>query len=560
MRSKRWHQWRLLAILASFALVMVACSGAGDADKQQTTGGTTAADDSAESTTESPKNSSDPSGEEPKYGGIFRDNRISDADTLDPLTTAAFNVHYRVGLASSRLLQLDLSPEYAYGEAPMKGDLAESWDISDDLLTYTFKLRDDVFWHDIPPVNGRKFVADDVVATFKAIQERGFQAYMLENVISIEAPDELTVVLKLSEPFTPLLNYMGNHHMWIIPREGIEGEYDIAKQTIGTGPFVMTKWEQNVTTEYERNPNYYEEGIPYLDGVTMPVIPDQGARIAAFRAGELDALDGLSRRELDSVLASTPGSVMRTAIGASPTRLFLNMSKPPFDDLRVRKAINMAIDREGIGSGIYESGSYTGPVNVHVARFALSQDELKSYQTFDPDQARQLLAEAGYPDGFSANLMVTAAYGPTTMSVAEWVVSDLADIGIKVDIETVDYATYITQRWPQLQYDMGVGPQTPFQEADEWLRAQFHSEGSRNWYGINDPDLDEMIMEQIRIVDEGERIEKVQDIQRYILENIVDPLELWIADGFIALSKDVRNYYSQPEYGYGWYAYLWLDR
>lgn len=550
MRSKRSLFWRFLVLLSVFALIAGAC---GSSDSSDEGGGSS-------NTTSVEENSGSANNDEPKYGGVFRDNRISDADTLDPLTTASFNVHYRVGLASSRLLKLDLSPEYAYGEAPLTGDLAESWEISDDLLTYTFHLRDNVYWHDVPPVNGRKFVADDVVATFEAIQERGFQAYMLQNVTDIEAPDELTVVLRLSEPFTPLLNYMGNHHMWIIPREGIEGEYDISKQTIGTGPFIMTKWEQNITTEYERNPNYFEEGIPYLDGVTMPVIPDQGARIAAFRAGELDTLSGLSRREIDSVVASMPEAELRQEIGTSPARLFVNMTKAPFDDLLVRQAMNMAIDREGIGAGLYESGTYTGPVNVHIARYALSQDELKSYYPYDPDQAKELLAEAGYPDGFSAKLMTTAAYGPVVVNSAEWIVEDLAAIGISAEIEVVDYATYITQRWPQLQYDMAVGVQTPFGEADEWLRAQFHSEGSRNWYGIDDPKLDEMIMEQTRILDEDERIEKVREIQRYILEDIVNPMEIWVGDGFLLLGDDVRNYHSQPEYGFGFYAYVWLDR
>ncbi|MFA5565656.1 MAG: ABC transporter substrate-binding protein [Acidimicrobiia bacterium] len=550
MRSKHLRVGRLLALVAVLGLLLAACGGSDDTPGASPGGNGSSSNSDSGGADEG----------EPRYGGIFRDNRVSDADTLDPLATAAFNLHNRVGLASNRLLRVDLSPEYKFGEAPMKGDLAESWEISDDLLTYTFHLRDDVFWHDIPPVNGRQFVADDVVATFTEIQKRGFQSYMLQNVISIEAPDDFTVVLKLSEPFTPLLNYMGNHHMWIIPREGIDGEYDISKQTIGTGPFIMTKWEQNITTEYERNPNYFEEGIPYLDGVTMPVIPDQGARIAAFRAGNLDAIAGISRREADSILADTPGAVQRQEIGTSPVRLFVDMTTPPFDDVRVRQAMNMALDREGIGAGIYESGSYTGPVNIHVARYALSQDELKSYNPYDPERARELLAEAGYPNGFDSKIMTTAAYGPVVVSVAEWVVADLAEIGIKADIEVVDYATYITQRWPQLQYEIAVGLQTPFAEADEWLRAQYHSEGSRNWYGVDDPELDELIMDQTRIVDEDDRIAKAEEIQRYILEKIVNPMEIWIGDTLLVLGKDIRAYHSQPEYGYGWYAYLWLDR
>lgn len=557
MQHSRMRFFRLLVVLAALGLLAGACgSDSGDSGGSGggSGGGSTASSDGGDGG----GGTSDEG--EPIRGGTLRAHQVSDADTLDPLSTASYNVHYRVGLASSRLLKPSMDPQYDYGEAPMVGDLAEEWEISDDLLTYTFHLRDNVFWHDIAPVSGRKFVADDVVATFEAIQERGFQKYMLENVISIEAPDDLTVVLKLSEPFTPLLNYMGSHHMWIIPREGIEGEYDISKQTIGTGPFVMTKWEQNITTEYERNPNYFEEGIPYIDGVTWPVIADQGARSAAFRAGELDIVGAMTPREYESLQAAVKGSVLVKEIGTAPIRLYVNMEKEPFDDIRVRKAMNMALDRVGMGDALYMDGRYTGPVNAHIVRFALSSDELAEYYPYDPDEAKKLLAEAGYPDGFATTMMVTAGYGQTVVSGAEWVVEDLKAIGITADIDMVDYATYITQRWPQKQYDIAVGLQTPFQEADEWLRTQYYSEGARNWYGINDPELDDMIMEQTHIVDEDERIEAVKDIQRYILENVVNPMELWIGDGVGLLSPVVKGYHTQPQYGYNHYAYLWLDR
>lgn len=550
MRSKHLRVGRLLALVAVLGLLIAACGGSDDTPGASPGGNGSSSNSDGGGADEG----------EPIRGGTIRAHFVADADTLDPLATASTNVHQRVGLSYSRLLKPDLSPEYPYGEAPLVGDLAESWEISDDLLTYTFNLRDQVFWHDVAPVNGRQFVADDVVATFERIQNEGFQRFMLQNVTAIEAPDDLTVVLKLSAPFTPLLNYMASHHMWIMPREGVEGEYDVSKTVIGTGPFIMTKWEQNITTEYERNPNYYEEGIPYADGVTMPVIADQSARTAAFRAGELDLISALNPREIDSILSAVEGSWLKQEIGTAPIRLYVNMEKAPFDDIRVRKAMNMAIDREGMGAALYVGGRYTGPINAHIAKYVLSQEELQEYYPYDPDAAKELLAEAGFPNGFSTTLMVTPGYGPVVVSGAEWVVEDLAKIGIDAEIDLVDYATYITQRWPQLQYDIAVGLQTPFQEPDEWLRSQYHSEGSRNWYGINDADLDEMVMHQTEIVDEDERIADAKEIQRYILENIVNPIELWIGDGITVISPVVKGYHSQPQYGNHHLAYVWLER
>lgn len=497
---------------------------------------------------------------EPISGGFLKAHMVSDADTLDPHASGSFNVHDRVGAASNRLLKPDMDPKYEYGEAPLVGDLAERWEISDDQLTYTFYLRDDVFWHDIAPVNGRQFVADDVLATFERVREMGHQSYMLENVDSIEVPDDFTVVFNLSEPFAPLLNYLGNHFMWIMPREGVEGEYDVAKMVIGTGPFIMTKWEQNVTTEYVANPNYFEEGIPRIDGFSLPVIAETGARVAAFRAGELDLISSIDPREKDSILSSIPGSRLYSYLSFSPTNLYINTAVKPFDDIRVRKAMSMAIDREAGAEALFRNWSYTGPVNTHLTKFALPQEELAELLPYDPERAKELLAEAGYPDGFSTKLIVTNGYGPVVVSGAEWLVADLAEIGIKVELELLDYATYWSNRWSLQNYEIGYGPITPFMEPDEWLRSQLGTGSPRNWFGISSPELDEMLDEQISIMDEDERIEKVQDIQRYVIENIMDPIPTWLAVTELVLGPDVRGYHYQPQYGLNPYKYLWLDR
>ena len=544
--------YRWLAALFAVALLAAACGDSGD-------GGST--DAGAGETGVGGGDAPVPEGDEgePQPGGILSVAATSDGDTLDPHASASYNVHNRVGLASSRLLKPDLSEEYEYGEAPLAPDLAESWEVSDDQLTYTFNLRDDVVWHNIPPVNGRPFVADDVVATFERIQAEGFQSYMLEHVTAIEAPDEHTVVLRLSEPFAPLLNYMGNHHMWIMPREGAEGAYDVATTVIGTGPFVLTEWDRNVRTVYEANPDYFEEGIPYVDGVVMQVVPDQGARTAAFRAGETQIITAVNPQETQSLLAAVPDARLLQYVGTAPIMMYVNMEREPFNDIRVRQAMSMAVDREGMGEALYGSGRFTGPVNAHILDYVLDQEELAELQPYDPDAAKQLLADAGYPDGFQTKLMVTGGYGPRVITGAEWVVEDLAAIGIEAEIEVVDYATYISNRWATVDYDMAVGLQTPFQEPDEWLRAQYHSEGSRNWWNISDPELDAMLDEQAGLMDEEERIALAQDIQRYILKEVVNPMQLWLGDTEIVLGPTVRNYRSQPQYGTNHYAYLWLD-
>jgi peptide/nickel transport system substrate-binding protein len=540
-----------MAALFALLLLAAACGDGGDADDVGTGGGggTDEGGEEEEAADEG----------EPVPGGTLTVAATSDGDTLDPHASASFNVHNRVGLASSRLLKPDMSSEYAYGEAPLVGDLAEEWEISEDELVYTFRLRDDVVWHDIAPVSGRPFVADDVVATFERIQEEGFQAYMLETVSTIEAPDEHTVVITLSEPFAPFLNYMANHHMWIMPREGAEGEYDVATQVIGTGPFMLTTWDRNVETVYDANPEYYEEGVPYVEQVRMPVVADQGARTAAFRAGETQMIAAVNPQETEALLSAVPEAELKTEIGTAPLIMYVNQDREPFTDVRVRRAMSMAIDREALGESLYGSGDYTGPVNAHLVDFALPSDELAELMPYDPEAATQLLADAGYPDGFSTTLMVTPGYGPRVVNGAEWVVEDLAAIGIEAEIEVVDYAAYIGQRWANAEYDMAVGLQTPFQEADEWLRSQHHTDGSRNWWNISDPDLDVMLDEQAREMDEEARQDLAMDIQRYIIEEVSNPMQLWIGDAETIIGPTVRGYHTQPQYGFNHYAYLWLE-
>jgi len=497
--------------------------------------------------------------ERPRSGGTLTVAMPSDAPTLDPHKTPSFNTHERIGLVYSRLLKQEIGPDIPYGKAKLVGDLAERWEVAKDGLTYTFHLRKGVTWHDVPPVNGREFVAEDVVATFERIKKQGFQAGMLSNVTEIEAPDRHTVVLKLSKPFAPLLNFMANHHMWILPKEAVEGKVDLDHQAIGTGPFILERWDRDVVTVYRKNPNYYEKGKPYLDRVVFKVVPNQGARVAAFRSGETQLITASTPEEAEALRRAVPDVKEMELLSPAPLQLYLNLAREPFDDLRVRKAISMAIDREGMAKVLFGGGgAYPGPVQVTLDEYALSQDELKRLQPYDPEGAKRLLAEAGLPNGFSTTMIVTPGYGPQYIRVAEWVAEDLAKVGIKVKIEVVEYATYFSSRWPGKQFDMGVGLQTPFLEPDEFLRDQLHSKGSRNWYNISDPELDEMLIEQTRILDPAKRTEKIKEIQRYVLTELVNPIYLWTVPTTVLIGNTVRDFPPQPVYGYPELVATWV--
>ncbi|HWL13059.1 MAG TPA: ABC transporter substrate-binding protein, partial [Ureibacillus sp.] len=478
------------------------------------------ASDKANNDTPAQSTDSQTGSTEPKSGGTYTILSAADPDMLDPHKQSSIYTHMMAGLVYNKLVSYETGPDAEFTDYNVVPDLAERWEISEDGKVYTFYLRE-AYWHDKEPVNGRQVTAEDVVATMeRIINLPGHQAALLSEVDSIVAQDAQTVVFTLKQPFAPFLNFMANHFMWILPKEAVDGKFDLATDAIGTGPFVLEKWEDNVQATYKKNQKYYEEGKPYLDEVIYKVVPDQASRIAAFRTGQAEAIGSLSPEELSQLLKTNPDTTVFDALFPTQEQLYMNMKKEPFTDIRVRKAISMAVDRQSMVDAIYGGGEVSGPVNPSLGDWALPLEEREALQPYNPEEAKKLLKEAGYPKGFDTKMIVTNGYGEQLVRVAQWVAEDLRNIGINVEIEVVEYATYFSERWPNVDYDIGVGYQTYFQESDEWLRTQLHTNGSRNWYNISDPELDKMLDEQRMILDEEERKEYVHDIQRYVLENL----------------------------------------
>lgn len=513
-----------------------------------------------ESSDEKPDDNDGGGSTAPKSGGTYTILTPADPDMLDPHRQSSIYTHMLAGLVYNKLVTYETGPDAAYTDYNVVPDLAERWEVSDDGKTYTFHLRE-AYWHDVEPVNGRQLTAEDVVSTMeRIINLPGHQAALLSVVESIVAQEDQTVVFTLKQPFAPFLNFMANHFMWILPKEAIDGKVDLATDAIGTGPFVLEKWEDNVQATYKKNPNYYEEGKPYLDEIIYKVVPEQGSRIAAFRTGQADSIGGLSPEEITQLQKTNPNIKIFEALFATQEQLYMNMEREPFTDLRVRKAISMAVDRKSMVKAIYGGGETSGPVNPSLGDWALPLEEREKLLSYNPEEAKKLLAEAGYPNGFDTTMMVTNGYGEQLVRVAQWVAEDLRNVGINVEIELVEYAAYFSEKWPNVDYDMGVGYQTYFQEPDEWLRTQLHTNGSRNWYNISDPELDKMLDEQRTILDVEERKKYVYDIQRYVLENVVNPIPITTYYTKTPIQPYVRDSYPHASYGYGYLKDIWLDK
>lgn len=332
--------------------------------------------------------------------------------------------------------------------------LAKSWEVSEDGLTYTFHLEEDVKWHD-----GEDFTSEDVVFSVDEFlrETHARLRQSLEYVESVEAPDDHTVVFTLKEPFGPFLGIFEAGTMPMIPKhiyEGTDYANNPANNTpIGTGPFKFEEWEKGSYIRLTKFEDYWDEGKPYLDEIYWHVIPDAASRAVAYENGVVDILPGGSVENFDvQRLAELENSCITEKgweyIGPI-SWLWLNNREAPFDDKRFRQAVMFAMDREFARTALWNGlGKVaTGPV-ASATRFYT--DDVPEY-SYDPEKAKALLEEMGY-DGEPVRLL-PLPYGETWQRWAEAVKQNLEAVGIPVEIVATDVAGW-NQRLAEWDYDM----------------------------------------------------------------------------------------------------------
>lgn len=332
--------------------------------------------------------------------------------------------------------------------------LAKSWEVSEDGLTYTFKLHDNVKWHD-----GKPFTAADVVFSADVFlrETHARLRTSLEHVESITAPDDTTVVFKLKQPFGPFLGIFEAGTMPMVPKhiyEGTDYKNNPANNTpIGTGPFKFKEWVKGSHILLTKNADYYEEGKPYLDEIYWHVIPDAASRAVAYETGVVDILPGGSVENFDVQRIADMDNTCVTDKGweyfGPLSWMWLNNREGPTADKRFRQAVMYAMDRnfarDALWNGLGKVAA--GPVSSSTRFFT---DDVTAYD-HDPEKAKALLAEMGY-DGETVRLL-PLPYGETWQRWAEAVKQNLDEVGINVEIVSTDVAGW-NQKLAEWDYDM----------------------------------------------------------------------------------------------------------
>lgn len=448
-------------------------------------------------------------------GNILIMARAADTTGLDPHTQTAF--------ASLRLLELVYEPLVNLdADLNIVPALAESWEFSDDAMMLTMSLRAGVTFHD-----GSSFTSADVKASFERILNEETGASARSNYISIssiDTPDDLTVVFNLSNPDVPILAAMASVNASIVSEEAVAAG-DFASQAIGTGPFILDEWIPEEKTTLSANPNWWGDG-PFVDGIEMRVIPDEASILAALRAGQIDF--ALLNDPLIATLLIDDPNIQLNRVPAIAYHVFqLNASRAPMDILEVRQAMSCAIDRqEVLDVASLGEGQVTPPLTIPA--FRIPTDDLFCYQK-DLDRARELLAQAGYADGFTIKTIAANAEPPTALAEAQSIQAQLAEIGITLEIESLELSVYV-DRWLAADFDTAValngGRPDPY---TMYVRYWTATGNLQKVAAYIDDTLDSLMAQGKVETDPAARFEIFAEFQRHLVE--MAPW-IWLYNGY----------------------------
>ncbi len=443
-------------------------------------------------------------------------------------------------------------------------DLAEKWSWQDGYRNLVFFLRRGVTWHD-----GKPFTSRDVKFTFDMVREAADAQGKLrinprkewyDNVETIEAADPHTVVFRLKRPQTSLLLMLASGDSPVLPAH--VSVADQRTRCVGTGPFRFKEWQRGQFVDYERNRDYFVKDRPYLDGIRYLIVTERGTRTAALQTGRADVAspaDG-SPQIAAQLRAAVPGMVI-TRVGLNfADHVMLNHTRPPFNDVRLRRAVSLALDRAGFVTAVLQGGGGPGAALAPppIGFWGLGPKDLP--RSNDKARARALLAEAGHGPGNPLKLEVVSRNIAIYRDGATFLVDNLRQIGIDTTlrlIETAQWYGVSTRREYQLGSSIaGYGVDDP----DSILSESFLCKSARNYQGSCNEEVDRLIAQQSQELDGKKRLALLVRIQKKIEEDAARPVLAWRFDHF-AHAPRVKNLVPHhTPYSYGRMEDVWLDR
>ncbi len=537
---KRLYLIGLVLLLLLFA----ACSSNADNENTAADSSENTAADSNENMAEESSESTADESEDSRYGGTLNVAFQNEWAGLDPHTVSSYSSYQILNNVLEGLTTYD-------DELNLQPGLAESWEQSEDGLTWTFQLRQGVMFH-----NGREMTAEDVKWSFERLIDPDTGAGNAGRVgpadTQIEVLGDYEVAITHPEPFGIFPQSIAfDKSTGIVASESLEDDGSI-NIPIGTGPFQIAEVDGTTRLVLEKHDDYWQEGLPYLDEIVIEPIPDDTVRETALLGGEVDWVLSIAPQNFES-LQENPDVVVATAPQLSYDYIGMNLTREPFDDVRVRQAIALAIDREVL----CEAG-YFGlcePVQGPVGTGSPWYFEYAPYGQ-DIEQAKQLLTDAGYPDGFEMELLPTTQYGETVRA-AQVLQQQLAEIGIEATINAPEWSEWLELEG-NFMYDAYICNWNGLIDADQYYYLQHRSDQVFNFTGYDNPEFDELVDEGRSMSDFDARYEIYQEANQMLVDD-APYIYMYNKQEIRAYAPYVKGFTVRPDQANNFWT-VWLDQ
>ena len=400
----------------------------------------------------------------PRRGGILKAAFSADPAGFDPVRGPSGMSHVVIEQVYSTLMALD-------PDAKPYPELAESYKVADDGLTYTFNLRKGVKFH-----NGDELTADDVKFSFDRLRapKSGYSyGAQVETIKSVDVVNRYAVRFQLTKRTGPFLIYMAFPGSSIVPRKLVQSGHDLNAKPVGTGPFKFVSYEPRNAIKFQRNPDYFEKGKPYFDAMEYRIISDITALTNALLSGVVNFSNEIPPKDFAKIKAN-PDLVGQTLEGSRYNWLLPNNSKKPFDNPKVRQAVSFALDRKALVEGAF-FGLATPILHGVVPKWNWGYVETRFVPPpGDPEKAKALLAEAGYPNGFETSMTLPSSF-PNIMAMGPIIQANLAKVGIQAKLGTMEIPRYWDEVWSTSKFDITMMYWlSPLADPDDFVTNNYH--------------------------------------------------------------------------------------
>ncbi len=509
----------------------------------------------------------------PRSGGVMTTRVSVDPIDFDP----SFNGRtspMETGLAQAyhSLTAFKTGPDVGYAEMVVVPELAERWDVSPDGRSFTFHLRRGVKYANLPPVNGRELTAADVKWTFEYYNRTGEVAekkfppalhvgLMYEGMTAVETPDPYTVTVRFQEPFLPFLAYSASDANPIIPREIYLQDGHLKDRIVGTGAYQLDPASTQKSTRYvyKRNAEAFDAAKTYVDEIRWLVIKEDATAFAAFQTKQIDILgSSLGYPAYQQVKAAVPGATFFRFLQPQGFHLHPSQARGgPLTDVRVRRALSMALDRDEINK-IAANGEADWALPGAIEGL-FTPAEVKQLTKQDVNEAKRLLAEAGYPNGVTLEWPIEDNISQDTLTWIQLVQAQVKRAGFTITLNTMDKNDQrAKRRRGDFDIDHIQGTGLLEADADSMMFGVYHRKGSTNWPKVGDPELDKLLEAQRRETNPERRREAMRAGVRHIVDQAWG-IELIYPPKWHASQAYVRNYH--PHFSVeGTHTVAWLDK